>query len=42
MIVYIDKDYKCHTTQKENTRPFEIIHFDNKCVGFIEGYRYVP
>ena len=42
MIIYIDKDYKCHATKKDGTRAFEVAHFDNKCVEFIEGYRYIP
>lgn len=46
--IYIDSDFKCHTTNSEgvfreiilsnNARAF----FTNKCTAFIEGYRLKP
>ena len=43
MIVYIDKDYKCHTSNPDNAfREFDLPFADGKCQTFIEGYRYVP
>ena len=46
--VYIDSDYKCHTTNPDGTlREIVLIKdarifFANKCTAFIEGYRLKP
>ena len=42
MIIYIDNDYKCHTSQGEGLTAVETDFFDGKCRQFIEGYRFVP
>ena len=42
MIIYIDSDYKCHTSQGEGLTVVETDFFDGKCRQFIEGYRFVP
>lgn len=50
MIIYLDSDYKCHTSDDGTMRAVEIeaqgklgcTFFDNKCPEFIEAYRYVP
>lgn len=42
MLIYIDSDYKCHTTDGGTRRAFDVPFFDGKCTVFIEGYRYVP
>ena len=42
MIVYIDKDFKCHTFDDGTMRAVETDLFDSKCVAFVEGYRFVP
>jgi hypothetical protein len=43
MKIYIDSDYRCHTSNTDNGyREFDVPFFDNKCSAFIEGYRYVP
>lgn len=42
MIIYLDADYKCHTSNDGTMREIEISFFDGKCKTFIEGYRYVP
>jgi hypothetical protein len=43
MKIYIDSDYKCHTTNLDGTfREVETEFFDGKCVAFIEGYMFVP
>lgn len=43
MKVYIDSDFKCHTTNSEGTfREIEFDYFEDKCETFIEGFRYVP
>ena len=46
--MYIDSEYRCHTTNPEGT--FREVHlsesaktfFSNKCAAFIEGYRLKP
>ena len=42
MTIYIDKDYKCHVSNDDTMRAFEVTFFDGKCAEFVEGYRYVP
>lgn len=42
MTIYIDADFKCHTSAAEGRREFEAEFFDGKCGAFVEGYRYVP
>ena len=41
--IYIDPDFKCHTTNPDDTfREVENPFFDGKCAAYIEGYRYIP
>lgn len=42
MLIYIDNDYKCHTSNDGTMTTIETDFFDNKCNAFIEGYRFVP
>ena len=42
MIIYIDTDNKCHIINDGVMKEFNVPFFDDKCVAFIEGYRYVP
>ena len=42
MIIYIDNDYKCHTSHGEGLTAVETDFFDGKCRQYIEGYRFVP
>lgn len=42
MKIYIDNDFKCHTTNDGTMRDFDVPFFDGKCTAFIEGYRFVP
>ncbi len=42
MTIYIDSDYKCHTSPGEGMTAVETDFFDGKCSAYIEGYRYVP
>ena len=43
MKIYIDSDFRCHTSNtEEKYREFDVPYFDNKCETLIEGYRYVP
>lgn len=42
MTIYIDSDYKCHTTTADGLTAVETNYFDGKCRAYIEGYRFVP
>lgn len=42
MTIYIDSDYKCHTSPGEGQTAIETRAFDGKCSQYIEGYRFVP
>lgn len=42
MTIYIDTDYKCHTSPATGLTAVETTAFDGKCAAYIEGYRLVP
>ena len=42
MTIYIDNDYKCHTSPGDGFTSVETDAFDGKCRQYIEGYRFVP
>lgn len=42
MTVFIDKEFKCHSTNDGDMREIKTDFFDGKCAEFIEGYRFVP
>lgn len=43
MKIYIDSDFKCHTTNTDGTfREVETDFFEGKSDEFVEGYRLVP
>lgn len=42
MVVYIDSDCKCHTTNDGTMTAVEDEFFDGKCDAFINGYRLKP
>ena len=43
MKIYIDSEFKCHTTDADGAySEVEVTYFHGKCPGFIEGYRYIP
>ena len=42
MIIYIDTDYKCHTSPGKGLTAVETDAFNGKCRQYIEGYRFVP
>ena len=42
MTIYIDADFKCHTSPADGLTAVETDAFDGKCRQFIEGYRFVP
>ena len=41
-IIYIDQEYKCHTSDNGTTMAVETEVFDGKSDNYIEGYRFVP
>lgn len=40
--IYLDSDFKCHTSATEGLTQVETDVFDGKCDTYIEGYRFVP
>lgn len=42
MTIYIDSDFRCHTSDTGNLIAIETDFFDGKYKTFIEGYRYIP
>ena len=41
MTIYVDSDFRCHTTDPDgNFRKIEHEFFNSKCATFIEGYCY--
>ena len=42
MTIYIDSEYKCHTSPGNGLTAVETDAFDGKCRQLIEGYRFVP
>lgn len=42
MKVYIDSEFKCHTTNDGTMREVESDFFNGKCDVFIEGFRLKP
>ena len=42
MTIYIDNEYKCHTSPADGLTAIETDAFDGKCRQYIEGYRFVP
>ena len=42
MVVFIDSEYKCHTTNSGHFREVDTDFFDDKCKEYIEGTRFVP
>lgn len=42
-MIYIDLEFKCHTTNPNNAfREVETDFFVGKCTTFVEGYRFIP
>ncbi len=42
MTVYIDSDYRCHSSDTGGLTPIESNFFNGMCRTFIEGYRHIP
>lgn len=40
--VYIDAEFKCHTSGDGIMEAVETDAFDGKCQTYIEGYRFIP
>ena len=40
--IYLDSDFKCHTTDDGTMTPVETDFFDGKCDTYVDGYRFVP
>ena len=40
--IYVDAEFKCHTTNGGAMTAVETSFFNGKCDAFIEGYRFVP
>ena len=42
MMIYIDKDFKCHLSDDGTMTAIQTDFFNGKCQRFVEGYRFVP
>ena len=42
MKIYLDADFRCHTSGDSTMTAVETDFFDGKCDAYIEGYRYIP
>ena len=42
MTIYIDPDFRCHTSPGDGLTAVETNAFDGKCRQYIQGYRFVP
>lgn len=42
MVIYIDKEFKCHTENDGTMTSVETKFFDGKCNEFVKGYLFVP
>lgn len=42
MKIYLDNEFKCHTSNDGTMREVETEFFDGKCTELIEGYRFIP
>lgn len=42
MTLYLDDDFKLHTTTVDGYMQIETSAFDGKCTEYIEGFRFVP
>lgn len=40
--IYLDSNFKCHTSSTEGLTQIETNAFDGKCDAYIEGYRFIP
>lgn len=40
--IYIDSDFKCHTSNDSTMTAVETDFFDGKCDAFVKGYCFVP
>lgn len=40
--IYLDSNFKCHTSSTEGLTQIETDAFDGKCDAYIQGYRFIP
>lgn len=40
--IYLDSNFKCHTSSTEGLTQIETNAFDGKCNVYIQGYRFIP
>lgn len=40
--IYLDSNFKCHTSSTEGLTQIETDAFDGKCNIYIQGYRFIP
>ena len=40
--IYLDSNFKCHTSSTEGLTEIETHAFDGKCNVYIQGYRFIP
>lgn len=40
--IYLDSEFKCHISDDGTMTAVETDFFDDKCDGFIMGYRFIP
>ena len=40
--IYLDSNFKCHTSSTEGLTEIETNAFDGKCNVYIQGYRFIP
>ena len=40
--IYIDSNFKCHSSNDGTMVEIQTDFFDGKCDAFVEGYRFVP
>lgn len=40
--IYLDSDFKCHTSNDGTMMAYETDYFDGKCDEFIIGHRFIP
>lgn len=42
MTIYLDSNFRCHTSDTGGLTAVETTAFDGKCSRYIQGYRFVP
>lgn len=42
MTIYLDSNFRCHTSDAGGLTAVETTAFDGKCSRYIQGYRFIP